>query len=172
MFELILLIILLLIILYVMIESLKIGISPMPSNKKVAYVLLDILKTNKDNKIYELGSGFGSLAIFLATNLPDKKIIAYEISTIPWLISLLLKNILRVNNLYIYKKNFLDEKLNDGVLVCYLFPKGMKSLEDKIFEDTINTTILSNTFAFRNIKERATINSNDFLKTSVFIYHT
>ena len=172
MFELILLIILLFVILFIMVDSLRIGISPMTSNKKVAYILLDILKTKKENKIYELGSGFGSLAIFLATNLPDKKIIAYEISTIPWLISLLLKKILKVNNLHIYKKNFLHENLNDGVLVCYLFPKGMEKLEDKIFEDTINTTILSNTFAFRNIKERSTINSDDFFKTSVFVYRT
>ena len=172
MFEFIVLLILLFFVLYIMVDSLKIGISPMPTNKKTSYKILEILKNEKQEKIYELGSGFGSLAIFLATNLPNKKVIAYEVSIIPWLVSIILKRLLKTDNLHIYRKDFLFENLNDGVLVCYLFPKGMEKLEDKIFDDTINTTIISNTFAFRNIKQRETLVVNDFLKTLIFIYRT
>lgn len=172
MFELYLLIFLLLIVLSIVIYTLKIGISPMPTSKVVAREILELVKKTDNDTIIDLGSGFGNLAIFLASNLPDKKIIAYELSFIPWIVSVFLKKILNIKNLSIYKKDFLKEDLKNATLVCYLFPKGMVKLEEKLFNDSINTTIISNTFAFRHIKERKTIESDDIYKTPVYLYKT
>jgi len=172
MFEFYLLLILLLIISSIVISSLKIGISPMPSSKKAANQILELLKDSKEETIIDLGSGFGNLAIYLASNLPNKKIIAYELSLFPYLISLLLKKILRIPNLYIYKKDFLEENLKDAILVCYLFPQGMQKLEDKIFDETINSKIISSTFSFRNIREKKLYFCEDILKTRIYYYNT
>ena len=172
MFELYLLIFLLLIILLIVITTLRVGISPMPSSKLVAKEMLELLKNSRDNTIIDLGSGFGGLAIFLASRLPEKKVIGYEISFIPWLISIILKKLLRLKNLEFYRKDFLKQELKNASLVCYLFPKGMEKLEEKLFEDTINTTIISSTFAFRNIKERKIVKASDIYKTPIFLYQT
>ena len=172
MFELYLLISLLFIILIIAISSIKIGISPMPSSKKVASEILILAKNSSKDKIIDLGSGFGSLAIFLAVNMPDKKVLAYELSFFPYIISKILKTILRVKNLEVYKKDFLKENLKNSLLVCYLFPKGMEKLEDKLFDETINTEIISSTFAFRHIKYRKKIEAKDIYRTPIYFYKT
>jgi len=172
MFELLLLIILLIIILSIVITSLKVGISPMPSNKKVSKEIVNLLEKDSNNTIIELGSGFGNLAIFLASSFPNKQIIAYEISFFPYLISKLLTKVLKIKNLKIYRKNFLKEDIKNATLVCYLFPEGMQKLEDKLFDDSINTQIISSTFAFRHIKERKVIQTQDILKTPIYVYNT
>lgn len=144
----------------------------MPSSKKVKKEILNQIKNSQNETIIDLGSGFGSLAIFLASNLPNKKVIGYELSFVPWIISNILKYLLNIKNVYFYKKDYLKEELKDATLVCYLFPKGMEKLEDKIFEDTINTKIISSTFAFRNIKPRRTIKIEDIYKTPIYLYNT
>lgn len=172
MFEIYLLCFLLIIILLIVISSLKIGISPMPSSKKANKAIFKEIKNTKNEVIIDLGSGFGSLAIFLASRLPYKTIIGYELSFIPWIISTLLKYILNIKNLHFYRKNFLVQDLSDASLICYLFPKGMEKLEDKLFEENINTKIISNTFAFRNIKARRIIELEDIYKTPIYLYET
>jgi len=172
MFELYLLIFLLIIIVSIMIDTLKLGISPMPTNKDTAIEIVELLKRSDDETIIDLGSGFGNLAIFIASNFPNKKVIAYELSFVPYIISMMLKKILKVDNLKIYRKDFLKEDLSNATLVCYLFPKGMEKLEDKLFDDCINTTIISSTFAFRHIKERKIINVDDIYKTPIYYYQT
>ncbi len=92
MFEFYLLIFLLIIVCAIVISSLKIGISPMPSSKATHKIILEYVKKTENKTIIDLGSGFGSLAIFLASNLPNRKIIGYELSFFPWLISIFLKN--------------------------------------------------------------------------------
>ncbi|MFY9073426.1 hypothetical protein CRU99_01420 [Malaciobacter mytili] len=172
MFEFYLLIFLLLIVLTIVISSLKIGISPMPSSKAAQKKILEYAKNSKDETIIDLGSGFGSLAIFLAVNLPNKKIIAYELSLVPYLISKLLKSLLKIKNLQIYKKDFLKEDLKNATLVCYLYFEGMKKLEKKLFDENINTTIISNTFSLHNIKPRKIQYAQDFFKSPIYIYLT
>ncbi|QKJ22663.1 methyltransferase [Poseidonibacter lekithochrous] len=172
MIEAILLLFLLLNLISIIIYTFKIGISPMPSSFKSRLQILNLLKDSSNNNIIDLGSGFGILSIFLASRLPDKNIIAYELSLVPWAISIILKKVLNIKNLHIYRKNYLKEDLHNSILVCYLFPKGMELLEDKLFDDCINTQIISNTFAFRNIKARDIIYIEDIYKTPIYTYKT
>lgn len=172
MFELYLLIFLLLVIVSIMITTLQVGISPMPSSKKASQAILENIRNSKEDIVIDLGSGFGNLAIFLASNLPNKKVIGYELSFVPWLVSIFLTKLLRIKNLKFYRKNFYKQELKNAALVCYLYPKAMEKLEDKIFDETINTKIVSSTFAFRNIKARDTILLDDFYRTPIYIYET
>lgn len=144
----------------------------MPSSKASHKIILEYVKKTENKTIIDLGSGFGSLAIFLALNLPNRKIIGYELSFFPWLISIFLKKLLRLENLHFYKKDFLKQDLKNATLVCYLYFKGMRKLEDKLFEDSINTTIISSTFSFFNIKYRDRLYTNDLFKTPIYLYMT
>ena len=58
-------------------------------------------KNSSNDEIIDLGSGFGTLSIFLASKLQEKHITAYELSFVPWAISVILKKILNIKNLTI-----------------------------------------------------------------------
>src|SRR5947208_1496628 len=66
--------------------SFQTGISPMPSSKLATKALLDLIPIQK-GVIYELGSGWGTIALKLAKKYPHCHIIAMEISWIPWIFS-------------------------------------------------------------------------------------
>lgn len=170
MYEFYLLFFLLLIIVFIMIDTLRIGISPMPCSKKASKQIIELLKKSRSDTIIDLGSGFGSLAILIASTFPNKKVIAYELSFFPYLISLLLKKVLNIKNLHIYRKDFLKQDLKNATLVCYLFPKGMQMLEDKLFDEVINTQIISATFAFRHIKQRQIFKVDDLFQSHIYYY--
>lgn len=170
MFEWYVLCLALLVIFSIAMHSLIIGISPMPSSKKVAKEILNLAKKSNHSTLIDLGSGFGSLSIYLAVNLPSKKVIGYERSFFPWLISVFLKHLLGVENLVLYRRNFLNEQLSDVLLVCYLFPAGMQALEDKLKKENKGFELISSTFAFRNIKITQQIQVQDLYLTPVYYY--
>lgn len=170
MFDFILLLVLLILLLNIVFYTLKIGISPMPSSKKVLIKIDENVKLFDFDTIIDLGSGFGTLAIYIAINNPTKKVIGYELSLIPYLISKFLKIILKIKNLEFKKKNFLFENLDNKVLITYLFPKGMEKLENKIKDSKIKSILISSTFKFRNIKEDYCDYCNDIYNTPIFLY--
>lgn len=170
MFDFILLLVLLILLLNIVFYTLKIGISPMPSSKKVLIKIDENVKLFDFDTIIDLGSGFGTLAIYIAINNPTKKVIGYELSLIPFIISKFLKIILKIKNLEFKKKNFLFENLDNKVLITYLFPKGMEKLENKIKDSKIKSILISSTFKFRNIKEDYCDYCDDIYNTPIFLY--
>jgi len=67
----------------VVISSLWYGISPMPSSIKVKKNLDELLPQIDSGNVLELGSGWGTLAFYLAERYPNCRVDAYEISPIP-----------------------------------------------------------------------------------------
>ena len=172
MFEVILLIILLLLILIIVYQSIRIGISPTPSSLSAAKAISQIIKKSENTTIIDLGSGFGFLALYLGYHNKRKKIIAYELSYIPYLISLLLQKMLQVKNVSFRNENFLDLPLEENITyVCYLFPQAMKDLDDKILDENINISLLvSSTFALNRLKEKDVCYLEDLYKTPIYTY--
>jgi tRNA G46 methylase TrmB len=122
--------------------------------------------------IIDLGSGWGSLAIYLAIKNKDKTIIGYELSPIPLFSAKLIKNIFRIKNLKLYRKDFLDEKFKKEYLyICYLFPKGMKSIEKKIKKETLEISIISSTFALPSITYSKKEILKDMFRTPFYFYN-
>ncbi|KXS51512.1 MAG: hypothetical protein AWU57_4106, partial [Marinobacter sp. T13-3] len=70
--------------------------------------MIELMADTGIGPVYDLGSGWGGLVIRLAQKYPDRKIVGYEVSLVPWLVSVFFKKILRLGNLEIYKKNFLQ----------------------------------------------------------------
>jgi len=105
------------------------GISPMPSSAKAYRAMIKLTEDTGDGAIYDLGSGWGTLVIRMAIKHPKRKVIGYEISLLPYLISLFIKYLLRVDNLTLYRQDFMNVDLSGAsVLLCYLYPDGMSKL--------------------------------------------
>ena len=155
-------------------STLKTGISPMMSSRKATGVILDTLKGRVDkNELWvDLGSGWGTLVIGMAQRFPDQQVIGYELSWFPWVVSVLRKKYLGLDNLKLYKKNFLEAELNGAsVLVCYLYPGGMLKLSEKLKRDLVDDVmIVSNTFALSGCKSSKTIKLKDIYRTPIYLY--
>lgn len=156
----------------IVLTSLKAGIGPMPSSGKARRVVLSAAKTTGAGPIIDLGSGWGSFVIALARKYPDRKIIGYELSSVPYYFSLCIKQFLGLDNLTLKHEDFLKAELpGASVLVCYLFPGGMVSLEEKLLHELKgNTSLISCLFALPSCMPSRTIRINDVYKTPVYIY--
>ena len=155
-------------------STLRVGISPMPSSQKACAAVMQLIESAKaDNApIVDLGSGWGSLVIRLAIKYPERKIIGYELSWLPWLVSVLAARCLRLNNLTVHRQNFLKAEWPIGaVLVCYLFPAGMDALEDQLAQrQSALAYLISNNFALPSHTAETMLKLDDFYQSPVYRY--
>ena len=152
------------------------GISPMPSSQKARRAMLQLVgETGNEadtGPIFELGSGWGNLLIPLAKKYPQRKVIGYELSIVPWLTTLILKNLLGLKNLEVYRKNFLHADLTStSIILCYLYPKGMQDLESKIKSKPGQLKyLISNNFALPTQQPIKIIQLDDLYQSPVYLY--
>ncbi len=167
-------------------STLTLGISPMPSSSKARQAMLKLMdetlletstETTSETRagpIFELGSGWGGLLIPLAKKYPRRKIVAYELSILPWLTTLIWIKILALKNVKLVHQNFLNADLsNASVIFCYLYSGGMKALEAKFDEGDKNVKIkylVSNNFVLPSHKPVKTIHLDDLYKSPVYLY--
>lgn len=163
-------------VLLILAYSLYLGITPTPSSKKIHLQLLSFLKKEKAGlaagRVLELGSGWGGLSFSLAKTLITSQVIGYELSPIPWVWTKIKLFFVRQKNLKFTCKNFYKASLKDAsIIVCYLFPGGMRKLKKK-FENEVkdNTLIISITFAIPGWKPTQVIEVHDLYKTKIFLY--
>lgn len=170
--ELILLFITLLIALSIVWSTLKTGISPMVSSSKASQMMLTAINASEKGPILDLGSGWGTLVISIARQHPEREVIGYELSLFPWLASRLLKGCFRLNNLTLHRADFNHADLSHAsILFCYLFPKGMERLHQKLMRDELTELlIVSNTFALpMTAPERIQV-LKDTYQTKIYFY--
>lgn len=158
-----------LILFLLLVYTLRNGISPMPTSEKVRRVLLEQLPKTQEGTIFELGSGWGSLAFPLSKKYRNCQVIAYENSPVPYLFSALLNH---APNLKIMWQDFFEKSLQDAsMVVCYLFPKGMERLKAK-FEKELRpgTLIVSHTFAIPGWEPKEVIETDDLYASKIYFY--
>jgi len=145
----------------------------MPSSSKAYKAMLELVDETGTGAIIDLGSGWGNLIIPLAKNRPQRPVIGYELSWLPWLISTALKKALHLENLTLYRANFLQVKLpTASVLICYLYPEAMVKIATKLQQDQPDINFLiSNNFALPASKPDKTIALNDFYKSPIYLYN-
>ena len=126
----------------------------------------------KTGAIIDLGSGWGNFVIRIAKRYPHRQIIGYELSFLPWLISCLLKNLLGLKNLTLYRQNFYQADLSSAsIVVCYLFPQAMDKISEKLHLEKVGVNFLiSNNFALPSWQAIKTIQIDDFYKSPVYLY--
>jgi 16S rRNA A1518/A1519 N6-dimethyltransferase RsmA/KsgA/DIM1 with predicted DNA glycosylase/AP lyase activity len=153
-------------------SSVKLGISPMPSSKHAREAMLNMSSTIESGPIYELGCGWGNLLIPLARQHPNQEIVAYELSLIPWMSTLILIKIMGIKNITLHRSDFLKADLSKAaVVICYLFPAGMHALEKKIDKENKNLKhVISNNFALPSHTAMQTVQINDLYKSPIYLY--
>lgn len=166
----------LLVIITIVGYTLKTGISPMPSSAAARREILRQLTKYADHHqkktIIDPGSGWGHLVILIAGKFPQHRVIGYELSLFPWLASLALKHLLRLDNLILYRKDFFGADLSGAdILTCYLFPQAMNALLKKLRqEDPGIQMVISNCFAFPATQADHTVLLKDDYNTPIYLY--
>lgn len=154
-------------------STLRTGISPTMSSGKACKAMLDSVETSTSGPLIDLGSGWGTLVVAVARKYPEQQVIGYELSWFPWLVSVIRKHSLGLDNLTLYRKDFRNAEFgNASVLFCYLFPRGMVDLQEKLNRERFNEIlIVSNTFALPSCQPTSTIRLNDLYRSPVYVYH-
>ncbi len=152
--------------------SLRWGIGPVPTSTRVRKHLLTLLPDVFEGTIYELGAGWGALALPLAKRYPKHTVVAYEISPLPYLVLSARSKCAALPNMRVYRKNFYKAPLADaGLVVCYLYPGAMERLKTK-FEQELKpgTWVLTHTFGVPGWEPLAQAVADDIYHTPVYLY--
>jgi hypothetical protein len=152
--------------------TLRTGISPVPTTPRVAAAMFALIPTESQGVIYELGSGWGTLASGLAKRFPDCPVVAYELSPLPWLVSVLWRRLAARPNLTLRRADFFAAPLGDAaVICCYLYPGAMRRLRAK-FEDELaaGALVLSHGFVVPGWTPAVVRTADDAYGTKVYLY--
>jgi len=130
------------------------------------------LPRDLEGRVYDLGSGWGGLAIAIARAHPRAEVIGYELSAIPVLCARLFARIRGVNNVRFERRDFFDATYEDAVaVVTYLLPDGMAKLCMKLEEElAVGTTVVSNTFRVPGWEPEKMVTMRDLHRTRIYGY--
>ena len=139
----------LVVMLSILVGVIRTGISPMPSSRLAVKQVVQLVTPTLPGPLYELGAAWGSLVFPLARACPNRQIVAYELSTIPWLFLLLRVRISGLTNIEVVRRDFFRDELGKAAaVVCYLYPERMVRLGTKLQSKLIPGTVaVSNTVA-------------------------
>ena len=150
--------------------TLRLGISPMPSNRAQSEAIL-VAIAETPGPIYELGAGWGTLAFALADRFPHAPVVAFELSWVPWAVMRLRQAARPRKNLTLRRENFLTVSLSGAkVLVSYLFPKGMEALARRLERESTGARLVTHTFAVRGWTPEREQTLDDLYRTHVYVY--
>ncbi|XXF75394.1 SAM-dependent methyltransferase [Myxococcaceae bacterium GXIMD 01537] len=152
--------------------TLRTGISPMPTSPRVRRRLLTLVPLEQQGTLVEAGSGWGTLAFALADHCPGARVVAYELSPLPYAFSWLRQRLAPRPNLRLVRGDFLQASFAEAALVvCYLFPGGMTRLAPKLrAELPPGARILSHTFALRGWTPLRSTVVDDLFRTHLYLY--
>jgi hypothetical protein len=159
----------LLILFLLLLFTWKNGISPTPTSNKIRSVLFSNLPKVEGGTIVELGSGWGNLAFPLSKKYPHCKVIGYENSPVPFLYSALLNH---HSNLKIIRGDFFEKSLQGvNLVVCYLFPRGMEKLREKLEQELdVGAQVVSHTYPIPEWEPKEIIEVNDLNHSIIYLY--
>ena len=151
--------------------TLRVGIPPMPSSARATRAILELIPESSGARFVDLGSGWGTLAIAVTRHRPEAKVVAYELSFLPWLWSIGLARLLGHREIQFVRRDFFDADLGGAdVVLCYLFPDAMEQLADRLRELEAGSIVLSNTFRLPGWQPDEVVELNDLYRTRIYRY--
>lgn len=150
----------------------KLKVVPMPTLPWVQTQILEALKAEVPSPaplIYELGSGWGGLAYALARQFPEGRVIGYELSPVPFLISFFLR---KRPNLKFSRKDVLTQSYHDAdIVVFYLMPHLIERLKPLLMEQLPpGTLVVASGFPIKGWAPKHTIPLKKGLERSLYVY--
>lgn len=123
--------------------TIRTGVPPMPTSPGTRAVMLRLLPQQIDGVIYDLGSGWGGLALAIAKRYQHNQVVGIELSPIPWLFARARLAMWPRPNLTYRRADLLGERLyNAGAIVCYLMPRVMQKLAPKLDDELRPGTVV------------------------------
>lgn len=147
---------------------------PMPTSPRVADALLgSIGHLPAGSTIYELGSGWGTLARPLARRFPHCRVMAIENSPLPIMVSRLVNRLHPCPNLSHRRADFYDLSLEPAdMIVCYLCTGAMRRLREKFNRELRpGSRVITHTFSVPGWIPEQTIRAGDLYRTPIYHYH-
>jgi SAM-dependent methyltransferase len=128
-----------------------------PSNMKQVKRMFSAVQLKPGMRFYDLGCGDGRFVHYAAKNFKANAT-GYEYSPLVWLLAQSLRPFWR-SGAEIKYGNFWKKDLSDAdVIVCYLLPKAMARVEERILPTLKKgTLIVSHAFSFPNRKPIKTL---------------
>jgi methylase of polypeptide subunit release factors len=160
----------------VVISTLKTGISPQPSHLAARHFIIrtseQLMGSQSPGTLVDLGSGWGHLVVPLARRFPQHQVVGYEVSFFPWLVSWLLKKLLGLDNLKLYRRNFLQADLSKAdLLICYLVRPTMHKLAARLEQmDSRPRFLLSHFFSLPGYSPQCTWQLPDWNQSPFYLY--
>lgn len=148
------------------------GVPPVPakaSEMADVVALLRQARLAERATVYELGSGWGSLVMALATAFPDARIVGIERSPLPYWVSRLRTRSLP--NVHLRRADFYDVDIRDAhAVTCYLMIRPMRRLASHLDRMlAAGTPVVSVTFLFRD-REPGAVRKGRGLRGEVALY--
>jgi hypothetical protein len=153
-------------------STLSLGISPMPTSAKVKREVLQLIPSELEGEVHELGCGWGTLAFSIATRCPKATVIGWERSPFPFLFCRIRLLVQRRPNLTLRFADFHQADLKGAKLVItYLWTGAMTRLGPK-FEAELpsGAEVISHTFAWRGKEPAETRITPDLYRTPIYRY--
>lgn len=153
--------------------TVRTGVPPMPSHPSARRALFRLIPENLvPVTIYELGCGWGGIAFELAVRYPEARVVAIELSPLPWLVCHIRRLFQRRPNLVIRRADFLKSDLSDADLVfCYLMVAPMRGLQRKLTGDLQpGAVVITSTFAFPDWAEEAVETVPESMSAHIYRY--
>ncbi|MBF0588951.1 MAG: class I SAM-dependent methyltransferase [Magnetococcales bacterium] len=159
----------------IVIHTLLTGSPPTPSSPKVQAKLMAMLPDALDGSvIYELGSGWGGLAVALSKRYPRCRVIGLERSHLPWLISRMRGALRRRHggDLTFLRQDIFTTPLHEaGLVCCYLLSPTMEKLRPKFQHELPHgSRVACLNFAVPHWKPVQTQQATDLYATKIYLY--
>ena len=151
----------------------KTGISPVPTSRRARAAAFCALPDRLDGTLYDLGAGWGTVAFPLARRFPANRVVAIELSPVPWLVMHLRRWVSRPANLVIRRRDFLTEPVGDaGLVFLYQYPALAARLAEKLAAELRpGTPVISNGCALPGWPVEQVSTADDLILSEVFVHH-
>ncbi|MFZ4761254.1 MAG: methyltransferase domain-containing protein [Alphaproteobacteria bacterium] len=161
---------LLLAIIYTEIYTAKARVVPAPSRPIMRTTMLEQLPLDLTGVIYDLGSGWGGLALRAARRCEQANVVGIELSPLPYWCSRLFIKHPRVS---FRRGNFLEQPLAEAsALICYLNFDIMREIGEKLITTLPKgCLIISATFPIPNLEPILVVHTKGLMvEAPVYVY--
>ena len=153
-------------------NSFRTGVPLYLSNPATWSALAEIIPSNKDIKIVDLGGGVGGTALFMARQRPDVEILSIESAPIPAVISKIRAALSGCQNVEMRYGDFWEIDLAEfQVVYAFLSPIPMERLYEKVrAEMRPGNLFISNSFEVPGVQADEVLELSDGRKTRLHLW--